>query len=198
MDRIREKIVELLRFVQYGDLPTKYYTKRGMIIGDNFNRQSGCKFDPSHCWLISFGDNVTVSNGVQILAHDDSIRIYSGYGKVGTVSIGNNVFIGANATILMNVTIGNDVIIGAGAVVTKDICDNSIVAGVPAKLVGKTEDYVSKSLSEIDRLQTFDLTWTIYSKEKMDLEKKNRMRKLLKDNYGFQFLGKFVKSEKRK
>lgn len=51
------------------------------------------------------------------------------------VTIGNDVWIGGNCTVLPGVTIGNNVIIAAGAVVTKDIPDNCIVAGVPARMV---------------------------------------------------------------
>lgn len=52
-----------------------------------------------------------------------------------TVHIGNNVWIGAKATILPGVTIGNNVIVGANAVVNKSFPDNAVVAGVPAKIV---------------------------------------------------------------
>lgn len=51
------------------------------------------------------------------------------------VTIGNDVWIGGNCTILPGVTIGNNVVIAAGAVVTKDAPDNCVVAGVPAKVV---------------------------------------------------------------
>lgn len=55
------------------------------------------------------------------------------YGK--PVNIGNDVWIGGNCTILPGVSIGNNVIIAAGSVVTKDIPDNCIVAGIPAKKI---------------------------------------------------------------
>lgn len=190
MKFIKKIIIDLVRFIQYGDLPTRYYTKRGMIVGKNFNRQSGCKFDPSHCWLISIGDDVTVANRVQILAHDDSIRIYTGCGKVGRVNVGNNVFVGANVTILMNVSIGNDVIIGAGSVITSSIPDNSIVAGVPSRIIGKTDDYIKKCINEMDELPKFDLSWTIYSKDKLSDDKKKIMRDTLENTYGYQQLWK--------
>ena len=50
-------------------------------------------------------------------------------------SIGDNVSIGANATIIGDVTVGNNVIIGAGSVVVKDVPDNCVVAGNPAKVI---------------------------------------------------------------
>lgn len=54
----------------------------------------------------------------------------------GKPIIGDNVFIGANATIIGNITIGNNCMIGAGSVVTKTFQDNSIIAGNPAKVIG--------------------------------------------------------------
>ncbi len=51
------------------------------------------------------------------------------------VTIGNDVWIGGNVTILPGVTIGNNVVVGAGAVVTKDLPDNVVAVGVPAKIV---------------------------------------------------------------
>ena len=50
------------------------------------------------------------------------------------------MWIGGNVTILPGITIGNNVVIGAGAVVTKDIPDNSLALGVPAKVVREIED----------------------------------------------------------
>lgn len=52
-----------------------------------------------------------------------------------SVIIGNDVWIGGNCTILPGVTIGNNIIVAAGAVVTKDVPDNCVVAGVPAKKI---------------------------------------------------------------
>ena len=53
--------------------------------------------------------------------------------KPSSIKIGNDVWIGSNATVLAGVTIGDGAIIAAGAVVTKDVAENTIVAGVPAK-----------------------------------------------------------------
>ena len=55
------------------------------------------------------------------------------------VVIGNNVWIGSNATILPGVTIGDNAVVAAGAVVTKDVPTNTVVAGVPAKIVKKID-----------------------------------------------------------
>ena len=60
------------------------------------------------------------------------------------VTIGNDVWIGANCTILPGVTIGNNVVIAAGAVVTKDVPDNCVVGGVPAKVIKEIENDVEE------------------------------------------------------
>ena len=104
--------------------------ENGLKIGKNHNIQDQVIFDWSHCWLIEIGDNVTIAPRVYILCHDASTKNTLGYTKIGRVRIGNNVFIGANTTILPGVTIGDNVIIGANGVVTKDIPENSVAIGL--------------------------------------------------------------------
>ena len=58
------------------------------------------------------------------------------------ISIGNDVWIGANCTILPGVTFGNNVVVAAGAVVTKNVPDNCVVGGVPAKILREIENDV--------------------------------------------------------
>jgi len=178
-----------VNFICYGDLPTSYYVKKGMKVGRNLYRQNGTKFDPSHCYLIEIGDNVTFANNVQILAHDQSPRTHIGYGKVGKVVIGNNAFIGAKALILSNVVIGDNVIIGAGSVVTKDIPANSVAVGIPARVIGTTEDYITKCKDELRTKSIFDKT---YGGTKVTDNKKNEVRKACKEGYAYINLGKVI------
>ena len=56
------------------------------------------------------------------------------------ITIGDNVWVGGNSTIVMGVTIGNNVIIGAGSVVTHDIPDNAVAVGNPAKIIRYIEN----------------------------------------------------------
>ena len=65
------------------------------------------------------------------------------------VTIGNDVWIGGNCTILPGVTIGNNVIVAAGAVVTKDVPDNCVVGGVPAKKIKDIENDIESSEKSI-------------------------------------------------
>lgn len=91
------------------------------------------------------GNNLTLAPNVHILAHDASIFNYLGYTKIGNVTIGNNVFIGASSLGLPNLHIRDNCIIGANTTVTKNIPYGSNAVGNPAKMVGRTEDYVKKN-----------------------------------------------------
>lgn len=85
----------------------------------------------------TLGKNVNVSKGVVIgQANRGS--------KAGVPQIGNNVFIGPNACLFGNVKVGNNVAIGANSVVLSDVPDNSVVAGIPARVVSDkgAEGYV--------------------------------------------------------
>ena len=61
-------------------------------------------------------------------------------GQASEIRIGNDVWLGGNVTVLPGITIGNNVVVGAGAVVTKDIPDNSLALGVPARVVKEIEN----------------------------------------------------------
>ena len=74
--------------------------------------------------------------------------------SVGKINVRDNVFIGYQAVVMPNVTIGPNAIVAAGAVVTKDVAEGDIVAGVPARPVGRVADLVQKLQS-----RTRDLPW---------------------------------------
>ncbi len=95
--------------------------KDGFVCGKNFHPMDGVIIDPGHCWLIKVGDNVTLAPRVHVLRHDASTKNGLGYTKIGCVTIGNNVFVGAGTIILPNVKIGDNVVIGAGSVVTHSL-----------------------------------------------------------------------------
>lgn len=99
-------------------------------------------------WLITLGKNVHITDGVKFINHDGGTLLYRrqipDLEITKPIVVGNDVYIGNNVIILPGVTIGNNVIIGAGAVVTKNIPDNSVVAGVPAKIIKTTDEYFEK------------------------------------------------------
>lgn len=94
--------------------------------------------------MVEIGDNFVSAPGSIVLAHDASIYFHSGMYRIQKTILGNNVFLGANATILPGVRVGDNVIIGAGAVVTKDVESGMVVCGNPAKTQCTVEEYVDK------------------------------------------------------
>lgn len=121
---------KLLKMIM-GGVTRIYQTHTSVFISPNADIGEG--FSIGHCLSImiascKMGRNCTVMQQVTI----GSSR---GGNRPGNPIIGNNVYIACGAKIIGNVKIGNNVIIGANAVVTKDIPDNAIVGGVPAKIL---------------------------------------------------------------
>lgn len=152
------------------EVPTKTLVRHGMKVGKNFNRQQGCFLDPTHCFLITIGNDVTMSIRVTVLAHDASTKKALDYTKIGQVKIGNHVFVGANVTILPNVTIGDYAVIGAGSVVTHDIPANTVAYGVPARAVCQADEYVARVRVKMNENNTFGEEYRMGSE--LDAEKK--------------------------
>ena len=131
------------------DIP--FYIDHGIhtTIGNNVIIGMNCIFVDNH--KITIGNNVMIASGVQLCTATHPIKKeerivknwspeiqrnwYHTYAK--PIEIGNDCWIGANATILPGVSIGNNVVIGAGSVVTKNIPDNSLAIGVPSKVIKK-------------------------------------------------------------
>lgn len=156
---------------------------RGLKVGSNFSMQPDCFIDYSHCWLISIGDNVIFAPRVHVISHDASLLNHLGYTKIGRVIIGNKVFVGNNAMILPGVTIGDNVIVGAGSVVTKDIPENSVAAGNPARVISKLSDHLVKSRLDLINRPIFDKSWTF--EENITDEMKQEMKDKLSRGIGF-------------
>lgn len=157
--------------------------KLGLKVGKNFSMQQECIIDESHCWLITIGDDVTLAPRVHILAHDASTKRHLGYTKIGLVSIGDKTFIGAGTIIMPNTKIGNNCIIGAGSLVTKDIPDNSIAVGVPARVINSTDKYIEKEKEKMKSRPIYDSKFTV--REEITEAQKQKMIEDLKDGIGY-------------
>lgn len=106
MTAVFNRIKDIYKVYVRGDANVSNLIKRGMVVGENLQLQGECKIDSSHAWLISIGDNVTIAPRVHILAHDASTKKHLGYTRIGLVSIGDNVFVGADSVILPGVQLG--------------------------------------------------------------------------------------------
>lgn len=151
MNKIIHKLIDVM--IRFGSNETrisflkKYY---GVQIGDN------CEVFPDIVWgsepyLISLGNGVRVTNGVKFVTHDGGIWTLRRMKLVpedacvyGPIRIGNNVHIGWNVIVMPNVSIGDNVVVGCGAIVTKDVPNNSVVVGVPARVIKSIDEYKEK------------------------------------------------------
>lgn len=99
-------------------------------------------------WIITLGYNVHITNGVRFITHDGGTLLFREKEPdleiTKPIVVGNNVYIGNNVLLLPGVHVGDNVVIGAGAIVTKDIPDNVVVAGVPAKIIESIDTYYQK------------------------------------------------------
>ncbi len=149
-------IKSIIRKIMYGHKATSasfttYLRKIGCEVGDgtNFYAPNKCTIDITRPWLIKIGKNVQITEEVTLLTHGYDWSVIKGLkgeilGSSGKVTIGDNVFIGVRSTILKGVTIGNNVIIGANSLVNKDIPDNVVVAGNPARVIMTVDEYYKK------------------------------------------------------
>jgi len=142
--------------------------KKSVVLGKNVVIEDYSIIN-NHNGFIEIKDNTTINQYSMIQSTlDNTVRIgervaiapytrivpnhsYNGENRTGTIhastEIGNNVWIGAGVTIVIGVNIGKNSIIGANSVVTRDIEDNVVAAGTPAKLIKTFQEYVQKQNS---------------------------------------------------
>lgn len=136
----RDKAIKKL-FGKTGEkikVETPFYCDYGVNIevGENFFANYGCIILDVN--KVKIGKNCMLAPNVGIYSATHPVRAEERYNGVElglSVNIGDNCWIGAGAIICPGVSIGNNVVIGAGSVVCKDVEDNVIVAGNPAKVI---------------------------------------------------------------
>lgn len=128
----------------------KFLRDEGVKIGSGCDIAYSCSFG-SEPYLIEIGDQVRINVGVQLITHDGGVwvlrNLYEWAKDIdvfGKIIVGNNVHIGTNATIMPGVTIGDNVVVACNAVVTHNVPDNSIVAGIPARVIETIDEYEMK------------------------------------------------------
>ena len=96
---------------------------------------------------LTIGNNVSISNEVTIITADHDPQEADFRGRERAVVIEDYVFIGTRSMILAGVTLGRGAIVAAGAIVSRDVAPFSIVAGVPARVIGKRREDLDYSAS---------------------------------------------------
>lgn len=150
------QIKDMIRKVIYKEKASSqayisYMRNKGAKIGERVTIFAPTKtsIDMTRPWLIDIGNDVQITEGVTLLTHGYDWAVLKGvYGEIlgsgGGIQIGNNVFIGMKTTILKGVHVGNNVIIGANSLVNKNIPDNCVVAGNPARVIMPLDKYYEK------------------------------------------------------
>lgn len=134
-----------IKYVLKGRNPeiiNNYFRKQGVRIGNRTHIFSN--ISNGEPYLISIGDDVTISNNVTLITHDSSIsKALPEFTDIfGEIQINNNCFIGMNSIILPGVHICDNTIIAAGAVITKSIKEpGNVWGGIPARKIGTVQSY---------------------------------------------------------
>jgi maltose O-acetyltransferase len=167
-----------------GEMSPRRLVDGGLRMGANVYVGRGTHFDTGFLWLISIGDDTTISAGVEVLAHDASTKMHLGYTIVRPVAIGSRVFIGLGAIILPGVTIGDGAIVGAGSVVRHDVPAGTVVAGNPAREITTVDRYIERHRELMALRPVYrDAGWTQPSG--ITVERMEAMARDLEDGPGY-------------
>lgn len=125
-----------------------YLRRQGCILGEKARLNCRIGAFGTEPYLVTLGDHVCIAVDVRFITHDGGVFVLKGMNrladnmdKIAPIRVGNNVYIGTGAYIMPGVKIGDNCIIGAGTIVTKDVLDNSVTVGVPARVIGTVEAY---------------------------------------------------------
>ena len=149
-EKYKQKYPQFLRQMGINISENYYSTKHGFIA-------PSVVFDANDYSLISIGDATTISSDVVFLTHDYSIS--KGLKMVDPnlsgrflrpISVGANSFIGMRTILLPGTSIGDNVIVGAGSVVKGKIPNNVVIAGNPAKILCKTDEWAKRHIELAD------------------------------------------------
>lgn len=147
-----KKRIELLLANRSNESKRNYLIKQGACIGKN--TRFNCHVDAfgTEPYLISIGEDCLIAGDVHFITHDGGVKVLNALNKferrmdkIAPIKLGNNVYIGMGAYIMPGVEIGNNVVVGAGSIVTHCIPGNTVVVGVPAKVIKTIDEYFEQA-----------------------------------------------------
>lgn len=121
-------------------LGTRFDAARGLTMGAGTVINEFCRLDTRGG--IRIGAHSSISAEVTILTGEHDLRASGFDGRTRPVQLGDRVFIGTRALILPGVRLGDGCAVAAGAVVTRDVPPGEIVAGVPARTIGRRPEHL--------------------------------------------------------
>lgn len=130
--------------------PIGYAKHLGVKLGENitFYGMKPYMFS-TEPWLIKIGDNCHITSDCTFITHDGGTLILRkeipDLELTSEITIGNNVYIGVRTTILLGTKVGNRCIIGACSLLKGEYPDNSVIAGIPAKVIKTVDEYKEKA-----------------------------------------------------
>jgi maltose O-acetyltransferase len=160
----------------------KVLMDRGLTVGRNVTISKNAVIDTTYPYLISIGDNCSIAEHVRVLAHDAAtFKFLDGHTRLGKVEIKDNCFIGDRSTILPGVAIGPSVLVAAGSVVNRDIPPNSCVAGVPARVYGKFDEYLERNRQQIQDGGVFEFSLLANQVDNLDETMREAVREVVQN-----------------
>lgn len=169
IERIKNKLIGMYYISQFKNCGKNVHigqncilTCKNISMGHNIKIGNNCVIQSSH-GEIKFGNHIMLGPGVHIHGgNHEMFKVGEWMDEVkktsndGLISIGDDVWIGANAIILKGVNIGRGAIIGAGTLVTKDVDAYNIVVGNPSKCIKKRFSDIEISLHESTLFQQLE------------------------------------------
>ena len=143
--------------------PNLYAKSIGVNLGKNVYLST--KNFSSEPYLINIGDNCRIAKDVCFFTHGGlytlrnyNEKLYNQLEVFGDIHIGNNVYLGQGCYIMPGVIIGSNSIIGAGSIVTRDIPENMLAVGNPAKVISSIDDFGLRMLQKGTQKSRKDLS----------------------------------------
>jgi serine acetyltransferase len=153
MSLLLRAVRHLRELVAFHRDPVAYFRSKGATIGARLELFGGGLHTlGAEPYLVTIGDDVTISHDVSLITHDGGLRAvrdrFPDAYYYAPIVIADRVFIGARATLLPGTTVGERAVIGAGSVVAGDVPAGTVVAGIPARPIKSVDDYAAARRGE--------------------------------------------------